>query len=234
MRIDELHAGVAKRGPLKGNKTIFGKCRRCGKEVRESIQVRSELVQIAQRSERYYERAQRKRTRRSEELEKLTMAKKRRKDKKASKDEETTTTKKRAKSSKKSSKTATRERHWDRPEGAPNGTQTMMIIMAGGPHTLEELQERHDRLAKSKKISRRLDPLTTIDFTWKNLDEVVIDDVTHVRYVGFDDDGDFVFSVPTIKDPLKKNAKVLKLRKRGGKLFIGDIRVATSRKALKA
>ncbi len=237
VRIEELNAEIAKSGPLKGNKTVYGNCRRCGEEVRESIHTRAELVTIAKRSEQYYQQAQKKRNKRKEDKKRI-MAKKDKKSKRSkSKDKEKIASKSSKKEKKNKKATATtRQSAWDKDTGAEgiNGMQSLMVTMSGGPHTLEELQERHDALAKKGVIWHRTQPVVATDFTWNKLDEVEYDGKTHVRLVGFNDDDEFVFSVPTIPDAMKKKAKALKTRKKGGKIIVGDVTMATSRKLVKA
>lgn len=239
VRVEELSAEIAQSGPLKGNKTVYGNCRRCGEEVRESIHTRAELVTVAKRSERYYQQAQKKRNKRKEEKNTI-MAKKDKKDKKSKRSKDKTKDKVASKSSKKEKKSkkaaaTTRQSSWDKStaEGI-NGMQSLMVTMSGGPWTLAELQERHDALAKKGVVWHRTQPLVATDFTWTKLDEVEYDGKAHVRLVGFNDDEEFVFSVPTIPDAMKKKAKVLKTRKKGGKVVVGDITMAISRKLVKA
>ncbi len=236
VRIEELNAEIAKSGPLKGNKTVYGNCRRCGEEVRESIHTRAELVTIAKRSEQYYKQAQKKRTKRKEDRKRI-MAKKDKKSKRSKSKDKEKTTNKSSKKEKKSKKAAatTRQSAWDKStaEGI-NGMQSLMVTMSGGPWTLEELQERHNALAKKGLVWHRTQPLVATDFTWNKLDEVDFDGKKHSRLVGFNDDEEFVFSVPTIPDAMKKNAKALKTRKKGGKIIVGDVTMAASRKLVKA
>lgn len=232
-KIDELTSEITQDGLFKGRKTIIGKCRRCGEECRESIHTQAELLAVAKRSVKYFERAEKKRKKRKEK--KLVMAKKSKKRDKTKKSKKSSakTEKAEKKTSKKKSSGRTHESHWKKLDGV-NGVTSLMLCIAGGPHTLEEAQARHDKLAKKKLISERVPPLTTTDFTWAQLNEVEIDGKKHVRLVGFDSNEEFVFSVPSLPDPLKKNAKAIKARKKGGKFIVNGITMAQTRKLLKS
>lgn len=245
VRIEELNAEIAKSGPLKGNKTVFGNCRRCGEEVRESIHTRAELMTIAKRSERYYQQAQKKRNERKEEKKKI-MAKKSKKSKEKEEKEEEKTTSGSSKKNKKENKNknkkekekkagGTRQSSWDKSTAdGVNGMQSLMLTISGGPWTLGEAQERHDALAKKGKIWHRTTPLVTTDFTWLKLNEVDFDGKGHVRLVGVNEEDEIVFSVPTLPDALKQKAKALKTRKKGDKVIVDGVTMAISRKLAKA
>ena len=251
VQITDLKGEIAKKGPLEGRKTVFGKCRRCGKEVRESIHTRQELIELAQRSVRYFERAKKKRNKR----EKITLAKKdndkktkktkkekrveaKAAEKAAAKDEKKKSKKtKSSKTSKSSSKktTTVRESHWQKKAiDGMNGVKSLMLIMAGGFYTIEELRKRHTKMVKAGLIWKRKPELVTTDFTWGQLDEVEIDGKKHVRLVGINSDEEFVMGVPSIADPLKKGSRPVKVANKGKKLMVGKMRVAGKRKDLKA
>lgn len=238
-KIEELTSEIAQEDPFKGRKIIIGICRRCGEECRESIHTRAELLAVAKRSVKYFEQAEKKRKKRKEKkLVMVKKSKKRDKNKKVKSPDESEKKKKKGSKKSKSSKSSksssgrTHESHWKKLDGV-NGVTSLMMCIAGGPYTLEEAQERHDRLAKKKLISERVPPLTTTDFTWAQLNEVEIDGKKHGRLVGFNDDEEFVFSVPSLPDPLKKNAKAIKARKKGGKFIVNGVTMAQTRKALK-
>lgn len=227
--------------------TVIGTCGKCGKESRESIHTEEERVNLANRTTRYYQREQRKQQKQQELRElktkkkekKPTMAlkvKKNTKKSSAAKAKAPATKKSTVKASaKKSESTTERGSHWDRKEGQPNGTQTLALIFAGGPWTIEEAQKRHDQLAKKGAIARRLKPIGTIDGTWltKRPNGVNYNGKKHEAYRGVNADGEDVFTVPSIPDPLASGSKALRVSEKGDKLFIGKTQIVKDVKELK-
>jgi hypothetical protein len=220
--------------------TVVGNCGKCGRESRESIQDEVERAKMARRTIRFVERANKRQLtqkeqnptmalkvgKKSKKTEKVTSATKNRKVEKATP----------AKASKKTAAaSAERESHWERKEGQPNGTATLAMIFAGGAYTIEEAQKRHDQMAKKGLIAKRTKPLGTIDGTWltKRPNGVNVNGTKHEAYRGLNEDGEDVFSVPTLADPLVPGSKAVKTKESNGKLMLGKIVLVKDVKELK-
>lgn len=224
--------------------TVVGNCGKCGEESRESIHTEEERSKLAARSIRYHEREQRRLQKKQQQAQekKSNMALKIAKKKTAKAEKATTKNRKVAaeKSTKSSKKTAAsdsgeRTSHWVRKEGQPNGTQTLAMIFAGGPWTIEEAQKRHDQMAKKGMIARRLKPIGTIDGTWltKRPNGINVDGKKYEAYRSLNADGEDVFTVPDLPDPLVSGAKKLKTKESGDKLMLGKMVLVKDVKELK-
>lgn len=231
VRVDRFQARIAKTGPLEGKRTIYGDCIRCGKEVEASISTEEDRVSLARKSNEIWQRdlermegARPPKVQHKVVKEKLTTMAKLKKAKAAAA-KTTSVSKKTGKGaeatrSTKAAKTAAassdRSKKWIIPEGAANGKITLGLIMSGGPHTVEELQKRHDALKKTGTTAQRQVPLTTSDYTWLvKQGEFEHNGKMHQAMVGVNEDGEKVFSVPTIADVLEKGAKAGKVSPKG-------------------
>lgn len=231
-RVSRLRAEIAKSGPLEGKRLVVGNCSKCGEEVSSSINTQAERDQLVQRSVYYWQKDKRELDKKLAKSERKVL--KRKMPKNSTKAKTTAVknkTKKGAekvaatKGARKAMEAATsRPRVWERPEGAADGKTTLAAIMAGGPWTVEEMQDRHDKLAKTGKYSVRGRDLVTSDYTWMvKQDKIEVDGVEHQAYRGRNRADEEVFSVPTLADPLVKGSKPGKLSKAGGKITFNGI-----------
>ena len=242
-QIARLRPEIAKVGPHKGERQVVGYCTKCGKEIATSINTQQERDELVQRSIYYWQKDQndqkasiQKREQRgnskgsSKKMPKTTVVKK---IKTTAASKAPVQTKVASKGATKASANGLRTHVWDIPEGAANGTVTLAMIAAGGPWTVEELNERHDALAKTGKTARRTRPLTTSDFTWLvKHGEVKVGDAEHQAYRGRNADDDDVFTVPTLADPLKKGSRAGKITKSGSKMIFNGITITKDRMAV--
>lgn len=233
-RAARLRKEVGKTGALEGKQIVIGYCTKCGNEVSASTNTEKERDTLAARSVYYWQKEQAAAAQKRIAIDSKGSKKKMPKDKtakNAAKAAKTTAAKGKTKGvattkGAAAAKTSSGERPrvWTRPDGAADGKTTLAMIMAGGPWTVAELRERHDKLAKTGKTSVRGRDLVTSDFSWMvNQEKIEIGEAEHQAYRGKNGDDEVVFTVPTLADPLVKGAKAGKVTNKNGKITFGGV-----------